>query len=295
VFTLPHQLAPFALRNKDAFYSLMFRAVKETLLTLAHDPKRLGATVGFVTVLHTWGQTLVDHPHIHCIIPGGGLTDRQRWKACEKKFLFPIPVLQKMFRGKVLDFFKQAVASGEIQFHGRLAEYADPERLRQLVDTLYRMTWVVYVKPPFASPQAVVKYLGQYTHRVAISNYRIQSFENGMVCFCYKDYADANKQKTMTVTAIEFIRRFLLHVVPAGFVRIRHYGFLANRNRPTQLAQCCRLFRKKPPRPDRDGKRTWVDVFKKLKGYDPTRCKQCLEGVMSIVAIIPARRVVLIR
>jgi hypothetical protein len=295
VFTLPHQLAPFALRNKAVFYALMFRAVKETLLTLAHDPKRLGATVGFVTVLHTWGQTLVDHPHIHCIIPGGGLTQSQRWKPCEKKFLFPIPVLQKMFRGKVLDFFKQGVACGEIQLHGLLAEYADPERLRQLIDALYRIPWVVYVKAPFASPQAVVKYLGQYTHRVAISNYRIQGFENGMVSFRYKDYADANKRKIMTVSAMEFIRRFLLHVVPSGFVRIRHYGFLANRNRPTKLAACCRFFRKKPPCPNKERKRSWIDIFKRLRGYDPTRCKQCLEGVMNIVAIIPARRVVMIR
>jgi hypothetical protein len=292
VFTVPEQLNEFALRNRKSFYRIMFRAVKETLLALAKDDKRLGALVGFVAVLHTWGQTLFDHPHVHVIIPGGGMTARGKWKACEKKFLFPVPVVRKMFRGKLMDYFVQAVESGEIKMHGMLQRFEHASLFHKLKDELYRKKWVVYIKPPFASPQAVVKYLGQYTHRIAISNHRIISFENGMVTFSWKDYADNYKRKTMTLDCVEFIRRFLLHVVPKGFMRIRHYGFLANRNRKTKLAQC-RIFFRKAPSPKKAGKRTsWIEAFKALHGYDPRRCKECKEGIMEIVMVIsPVRRV----
>ena len=293
VFTVPSELAPFALRNKKGFYRLMFRAVKETLLTLALDNKRLGATVGFITVLHTWGQTLVDHPHIHIIIPGGGLTKSGRWKACRKKFLFPVAVMRKMYRGKLMHYFLQAVKDGDVKLVGKLNRYNNRSLFNNMVDTLYGKEWVVYVKPPFASAQAVVKYLGRYTHRIAISNHRIIRFENGMVTFSYKDYADNYKRKEMTLSAVEFIRRFLMHVIPKGFVRIRHYGFLANRNRSTKLARCRAIFRKKPP-VKKQGKRTsWIEAFKKLHGYDPRRCKQCLVGTMEIVTVIAPMRIVM--
>jgi len=294
VFTVPGELRPFALRNKRTFYRLMFRAVKETLLTLAQDNKRLGAIIGFITVLHTWGQTIVDHPHIHIIIPGGGLSETGRWKACRENFLFPVAVMRKMYRGKLMHFFTQAVKSGEIKLCGKLDRYNDQVVFKQMISTLYRKEWVVYIKPPFASAQAVVKYLGQYTHRIAISNHRIISFENGMVTFSYKDYADNYKRKQMTLSCVEFIRRFLMHVVPKGFVRIRYYGFMACRNRSTKLARCRAIFRKAPP-VKKNGKRTsWIEAFKKLRGYDPRRCKECLCGIMEIVEVIAPVRIILI-
>jgi len=294
VFTVPDLLNQFALRNKKVFYRIMFRAVRETLLTLAKDDKRLGALVGFVAVLHTWGQTLFDHPHVHVIIPGGGLATKGKWKACRKKFLFPVAVVRTMFRGKLMDYFLQAVKSGDIQLHGVLQRFENRHAFRELKDTLYRKNWVVYIKEPFASPQAVVKYLGQYTHRIAISNHRIISFKNGMVTFSWKDYADNYRRKTMTLSCVEFIRRFLLHVVPKGFMRIRHYGFLANRNRKTKLAQCRIFFRKSPP-VKKNGKRTsWIEAFKALHGYDPRRCRECKLGIMEIVMVIsPVRHVMI--
>jgi hypothetical protein len=295
VFTVPDLLAPFAVRNKTVFYKLMFRAVKETLLTLAQDDKRLGATVGFITVLHTWGQTIIDHPHIHVIIPGGGLTSSGTWKACREKFLFPVAVMRKLFRGKLMDFFLRAIEDGSIKRCGTLARYEEPSTFKHLVDELYSKEWVVYVKPPFASPQAVVKYLGQYTHRIAISNHRIISFENGMVTFSYKDYheKDGHQRKVMSLDCIEFIRRFLMHVVPKGFVRIRHYGFLSNRNRSTLLARCLAYFKKKPPMKLPGKKTSWIEAFRKLHGYDPRRCRKCLAGIMQLVEIIAPVRVVM--
>ena len=294
VFTLPRELGEFALRNKKPFYRIIFRAVKETLLTLAGDGKRLGAGVGFIAVLHTWGQTIIDHPHIHVIIPGGGLTSHGKWKACRKKFLFPVAVVRKMFKGKLMDYFLQAVKNGDIQMHGVLQRFENHSLFGKLRDELYRKEWVVYIKEPFASPQAVVKYLGQYTHRIAISNHRIISFENGEVTFSWKDYADNYKRKTMTLGCVEFIRRFLLHVVPKGFVRIRHYGFLANRNRKTKLAQCRIYFRKSPP-VKKNGKRTsWIEAFKSLHGYDPRRCRECGCGIMEMVMVLQPIRVAMI-
>jgi hypothetical protein len=195
-----------------------------------------------------------------------------------------------MYRGKLMDFFIRAVNSGELKLCGALSGYEEPSVFKKLINELYAKEWVVYIKQPFASPQTVVKYLGQYTHRIAISNHRIIRFENGMVTFSWKDYADNYKRKTMTLSCVEFIRRFLLHVVPKGFMRIRHYGFLANRNRKTKLAQCRIFFRKSPPT-KKSGKRTsWIEAFKALYGYDPRRCKECNEGIMEIVmAIIPVR------
>jgi hypothetical protein len=290
VFTIPSQLNPFALRNQAVFYNLMFRAVRETLLELGADRKRLGAQLGFIAVLHTWGQSLVDHPHIHCVVPGGGLRADRRWVAARQDFLFPIPVMRALYRGKLLAGFRQALQTGDIGLHGTLAEYADPARLQSLLDTLYALPWVVYCKPPFASPQVVVKYLGRYTHRVAISNQRIRSLHNGQVSFTYKDYADADRPKVMTLDAVEFIRRFLMHVVPAGFVRIRHFGFLANRNRKAKLAACLRCFNRTPPARSPQPNPTqppWVRIIMQLTGRDPTRCPLCATGRLFAVGLIP--------
>ena len=234
VFTVPHQLNGIALRNKKPFYHLMFKAVSETLLTLARDPKRLGGEIGFIAVLHTWGQNLMDHPHIHCIVPGGAFQDKENtWKNCKNNFLFPVPVMRKLFRGKCMDYFLKAVKNGSI--NPMFSATTDYPTFADLVKKLYTIQWVVDVRKPFTSPLNLVKYLSRYTHRVAIANKRILNLQNGHVTFSYKDYADHNKKKNMTVTAVEFIRRFMMHIFPEGFMRIRQYGFLSNRKKKKLL------------------------------------------------------------
>jgi len=289
VFTIPSELNPFALRNKEAFYPLMFKAVSETLLELAKDKKRLDAVMGFIAILHTWGQNLMDHPHIHCVVPGGGLQGN-RWIHCKKRFLFPIPVMRTLFRGKLMAYFKKAVRDGDIQFHGTLEQYKNPIAFKTLLDNLYTQDWVVYVKPPFAGPKAVLKYLGSYTHRIAISNSRIISVKEGKVTFAWKDYADNNARKTMTLTLSEFIRRFLFHVVPKGFVRIRYYGFLGNRARKASITVCRKALgvRIKPETSHQTEKPSWVDVCIKLTGNDPTLCPMCETGHLKQIREIAA-------
>jgi hypothetical protein len=234
VFTIPHQLNGIVLRNKRPFYNLLFTAVSETLLTLAKDRKRLGGEIGFIAVLHTWGQNIMDHPHIHCIIPGGAFQDTTNtWKSCKKDFLFPVAVIQKLFRGKCMDYFLKAVNKGNI--NPLFAATPDYPTFDALVKKLYTLPWVVNVRKPFTSPINLVKYLSRYTHRVAIANERIINFIKGQVTFSYKDYADNNTRKTMTVTAVEFIRRFMLHIFPDGFMRIRQYGFLSNKKKKKLL------------------------------------------------------------
>ena len=236
VFTIPHQLNGIALRNKKVFYNLMFKAVSQTLLSLAGDPKRLGGETGFTLVLHTWGQNLMDHPHIHCIIPGGAFMEKENgWKMCKEDFLFPVEVVKKLFRGKFMDYFMKAVKNGSIKPFFTAKE--DLCSFDDLLKTLYKKKWVVSIRKPFQSPLKLLKYLSRYTHRVAISNSRIIKVENGKVTFLYKDYADHGKQKTMTVTAVEFIRRFMLHIFPDGFMHIRQYGFLSNRGKKKILSR----------------------------------------------------------
>jgi hypothetical protein len=271
---------------------LLFRAVRETLLELAADPKRLGADIGFVCVLHTWGQTFVEHPHVHCIVPGGGFdAARERWKPAQNGFLFPIAVMRKLFRGKLMAFFTEAVKSGDIACIGTLAKYQDPVAYKALVDELYRKEWVVYAKAPFASAEALVEYLGAYTHRVAISNRRIVSVENGQVVFSYRDYADNNRQKQMRLPVVEFIRRFMLHIVPAGFRRIRYYGFLAARARMTRFAATLRFFNRKPPEKQNAAHRSVVETIKELLGFDPLKCRHCEHGALQCIGFIPRTRV----
>jgi hypothetical protein len=239
VFTLPQQLAPLALQNQRVCYSLLFRAVSETLQEIAADPKHLGAKIGFLAVLHTWSQNLLHHPHVHCVVPAGGLSpDRTRWIACRPNFFLPVRVLSRLFRGKFLAFLRQASAEGKLKFFGDLADLAEPARFHAWLQQSKKTEWVVYAKPPFGGPEAVLKYLARYTHRVAISSSRLLSLDNGRVTFRYRDSKVGKQMKSMTLEAIEFIRRFLLHILPSGFVKIRHFGFLSNRNRASALVLC---------------------------------------------------------
>ena len=239
VFTLPTELAPLALQNQREIYGALFATAAATLRTIAADPNHLGAQIGFSAVLHTWGQTLVHHPHLHCVIPGGGLSpDGANWISSRNGFFLPVRVLSALFRGKMLAALKQRFAAGRLHFHGALSELADPRRFRSLCDQLRRKQWVVYAKPPFGGPAQVLKYLARYTHRVAIANSRITAADSDSVSFRYKDYARGNRNRVMTLDAVEFLRRFLQHVLPDRFVRIRHYGFLANRARKEKLPLC---------------------------------------------------------
>jgi DNA-directed RNA polymerase subunit M/transcription elongation factor TFIIS len=237
VFTLPDELGPLALQNKRLVYGLLFRAAAETLRTIAADPKHLGAEIGFLAVLHTWGQRLDHHPHVHCVVPGGGFSpDRSRWISARETFFLPVKVLSKRFRHTFLSYLTKAFQDGELKFHGRLADLREPLQWGRFIEALPK-PWVVYSKPPFGGPELVLKYLARYTHRVAISNQRLVSLKDGKATFRYKDY-HADAERTMTLEATEFIRRFLLHVLPSGFQRIRHYGFLANRVRKDRIALC---------------------------------------------------------
>ena len=239
VFTLPHELAPLALQNKKVVYDLLFRASAETLLEVARTPRRLGAEIGFFSVLHTWNQKLEHHPHIHCVVPAGGLSpDHTRWIHSHYRFFLPIEVLGCVFRGKFVAALRQAFAAGKLGFHGQLKSFAQPQAFSSLLRQLFRHHWVVYSKRPFGGPEYALRYLGRYTHRVAISNHRLVSFVDGQVTFRWRDSAHKNKQRLMTLPVEEFLRRFLLHLLPRGFVRIRHFGFLANRRRAALLPLC---------------------------------------------------------
>jgi len=242
VFTLPHQLAPLALQNKHEIYGLLFRASAETLLTVARDPRHLGAEIGFFSVLHTWNQQLLHHPHVHCVLPAGGLaSDHSRWISAQYRFFLPVRVLSRVFRGKFVAGLRTLHAGGKLGFHGALAPLARAEAFAAMLRSLFRSDWVVYCKRPFRGANHVVQYLGRYTHRVAISNHRLISLVDGQVTFRWRDSAHHNQQSTMTLPAMEFLRRFLLHILPPGFVRIRHFGIFAHRRRRVLLPLCFRL------------------------------------------------------
>lgn len=239
VFTVPEEVARIALQNKKVVYGILFAASAETLQDIAADDRHLGAQIGFLSVLHTWGQTLHHHPHIHCVVPGGGLSpDGTRWIACKPGFFLPVKVLGRVFRGKFLELLKQAHADGKLSFRGSLEHLHEGPAFAAHLRSFYEQDWVVYAKPPFGGPAQVLKYLARYTHRVAIANHRLLAMEDGQVTFSYKDYAHGERHRTMTLDAVEFLRRFLLHVLPKGFTRIRHYGLLANRIRATKLKRC---------------------------------------------------------
>ena len=239
VFTLPQQLAPLALQNKKIIYDLLLRASAETLLEVARNPRRLGAEIGLFSVLHTWNQKLQLHPHVHCVVPAGGLSlDYARWIPSRPRFFLPRPVLRRVFRGKFVAGLKSAFQHRQLRFCGELALLAQPKTFASWLRPLFRKNWVVYCKPPFGGPDYVLQYLGRYTHRVAISNHRLISLADGQVTFRWRDSAHHNEQKVMSLSLDEFLRRFLLHLLPKGFVRIRHFGFLANRRRATLLPLC---------------------------------------------------------
>jgi hypothetical protein len=250
VFTLPALLAPLALQNKKLLYGLLLRASAETLLEVARDPQHLGAEIGFFSVLHTWSQRLSLHPHVHCVIPAGGLSlDHTRWVKSQKHFFLPLQVLSRVFRGKFVFGLRKAFQSGRLHLQGDLAPLAQPKTFAAWLRLLFRKDWVVYAKRPFGGPAYVLHYLGRYTHRVAISNHRLVSFTDDQVTFRWRDSAHHNEQKLMTLSLDEFLRRFLLHLLPKGFVRIRNFGFLANRRRPTLLPLCFYLLGMAQPSP----------------------------------------------
>jgi len=242
VFTLPHELHALILQNETELYGLLFRTVAETLLEVARNPDHLGAEIGFFGILHTWGQNLLFHPHLHCVIPGGGFSpDRAHWIHPRYPFFLPVKVLSKVFRGKFVAGLKYAHRQGRLTFAGLIERLVEPKCFAAFLRTLFRQDWVVYAKPAFGGPEQVLRYLGRYTHRVAISNHRLVAFDGNNVTFRWKDYARGNKQRLMRVSAAEFIRRFLVHVLPKGFVRIRHFGFMANSQRSTSMELCRKL------------------------------------------------------
>jgi hypothetical protein len=286
VFTLPEPLAALALQNKREMYGLLFRATAETLQSIAADPKHLGAQIGFFCILHTWGQTLTHHPHLHCVVPGGGISlDGSRWVACRPGFFLPVRVLSRRFRNLYLRYLEESYAAGKLQFSGELQPLSDPKSFARYVAPLKSSEWVVYAKPPFGGPDRVLEYLGRYTHRVAISNDRLKELKDGQVSFAYKDYKDEQRHKEMTLSADEFLRRFLLHVLPDHFQRIRHYGLLGNRHRAENLARCRELLAMPAPipPPPRDYRERW----QQLTGRDPLQCPKCQKGTMVRIALLP--------
>ena len=283
VFTLPAPLASLVLQNKKFIYSLLLRASAETLLEVARDPRHLGAEIGFFSVLHTWNQKLGLHPHVHCVIPAGGLSlDHTHWIKSRSRFFLSIKVLRRVFRGKFVAALKQAFHSGRLSFRGNLVALAQPKTFAAWLRSLFRKDWVVYAKRPFGGPEYVLHYLGRYTHRVAISNHRLVSFTDGKVTFRWRDSAHNNEQKLLTVSLDEFLRRSLLHLLPKGFVRIRNFGFLANRRRATLLPLCFQLLgaAQQPPAEQ--------DLSSASDSHDLWRCPQCGGPMKVIQRLTPA-------
>lgn len=282
VFTIPSELNPLVLMNQKVMYDLLFHSVSETLMELANDQKHLGAQIGATAILHTWGQNVMDHPHIHCIVTGGGLSsDGSRWVSCRKGFFIHVKVLSALFRGKFLDHLKQCFRRGELVFPGGISHLKEPREFDIFRKQFYKKEWVVYCKPPFDGPTGVLQYLGRYTHRIAISNNRILANQDGNVSFLWRDYADNNRQKTMTLKANEFIRRFLLHVLPSRYVRIRHFGLLANRNRKNAIALCRKFLGSGiTETKENASKETWQEQLLRICGIDVTVCPVCQKGRM---------------
>jgi len=280
VFTIPDELNRLALVNQALVYAMLFQSAAQTLLCLGRDPKHLGAEIGLIAVLHTWGQNMMDHPHLHCIVPGGGLSsDGGRWIGSRENFFIPVQVLSRVFRGKFLESLKKAYRTGRLKCVGKVELLRDKQTFQKLLDRLYAKAWVVYAKQPFGGPEQVLAYLGRYTHRVALSNHRLASMADGKVSFRWRDYRDGNKEKVMTLDACEFIRRFLLHVLPDGLCKIRYYGFLSNRYRQTRLARCRALLGVLVPVEDALAK-SWEDVLLDLTGVDVRQCPSCHTGRM---------------
>ncbi len=284
VFTVPGALARLALQNQRLFYRLEFEAASQSLQQLARDPKRLGAQIGFFAVLHTWNQTLLPHLHLHCVVPAGGMAlDGSRWIRCRKNFFLPVRPLSRLFRGKLLDGLRRAFEHGELALDRQLAPLTKPERFHSWLRKLRTTEWVVYLKPPMSGPEQVLKYLARYTHRVAISNGRLRSLHDGRLRLRFRNAKNNHRIETMTLDAVEFLRRFLLHVLPRGFVKIRYYGFLAHRKRTAGLARCRELLqasatREVPP----------ALLSKEQRRAVERRCPLCGEGRLRVVAWLSA-------
>src|SRR5947209_1662568 len=286
VFTLPHALNALAQGNPRVLYTLLFRTVAATLTTFARDPRHLGGELGGTAILHTWGQNLSQHLHLHCVVPGGALTqDGTRWIAAPPGFLFPVRALAHVFRGKYLAALQRAFITGQLVFAGSVAGLAAPAAFAAWLADLRQHAWVVYAKRPFGGPSQVLDYLGRYTHRVALSNDRLVRHAAGVVHFRWKDYADGDRVKVMPLAADEFIRRFLLHVVPDGFVRIRHFGFLANRTRCTKLARCRALLGSAPSSAEASIESV-AALMRRLTGIDIERCPRCQQGQLHVTEIL---------
>lgn len=291
VFTIPDILNPLVLRNQEVLYGLLFKAVSETLMELAANPKRLGAVIGFISLLHTWGQNLMDHPHIHNIVTGGGLAkEGRKWKSCKNDFFVHVKVMSKLFRGKFIAYLKKLRAENKLAFPGAVSYLAPPGAFNALISDLYKKNWVVYCKEPFKETKVVLDYLGRYTHRIAISNHRLVKLENDTVSFRWRDYADNNKTKIMPLKADEFIRRFLLHVLPDRFVKIRHYGLLGNRCRRKKLDRCRELLACAEQNKAEHKTETWQEALFRFTGIDVAKCPACGERTMRTIEIMqPAR------
>ena len=276
VFTIPGEINSIAIQNQEEMYKILFKASAETLQELASDKKYLGGEIGFFSILHTWGQNLMYHPHIHCVVTGGGLSEIGKWVEKEEDFFIPVKVMSRKFRGKFLSHVKK---SKKLKFFGDNKDLENPESFNNLMQQMYDKEWVVYCKEPFKNAESVIQYLGRYTHRVAISNERILRVEEDKVTFKWRDYKDKNKMKKMTITIEEFIRRFLIHILPSGFMKIRYYGILGNRNKKKKLLKCKILTRtkiyKKKEFPT-------LELLKKVLGKDFNLCPQCKKGHMLI-------------
>ncbi len=285
VFTVPAEVAEIAFHNKAVVYAILFDAVAATLKTIAADPRHLGGEIGFLAILHTWGQALTHHPHIHCLVPGGALSSDGHWLSCRTRFFLPIHVLSRLFRRLFLERLRTAHATGQLRFSGTLDGLADADVFATAIQQLRRKDWVVYAKPPFGSPEQVLAYLGRYTHRVAIANSRLVSVDDTTVTFRWRDYRHGNAPRLMSLDPHEFIRRFLIHTLPDGFHRIRHYGFLANGCRRARLAIIRQLLVATEPTPTAAAGKT----TRLLPRFDPTVCP-CCGGILRITATLPSWR-----
>jgi hypothetical protein len=286
VFTVPDKIGALAYQNKEVVYNILFQATAETLRTIAADPKHLGAEIGFFAVLHTWGSALLHHPHLHCVIPGGGLSsDGTRWVPCKPGFFLPVRVLSILFRRLFLERLQNAFEDGKLRFFSALEYLRDRCEFARYLEPVRKSKWVVYAKRPFAGPEQVLDYVGRYTHRIAISNNRLLDIEGGQVSFRYKDYRNQGQQKTMTLSAEEFIRRFLLHVLPHGFHRIRYYGFQGNRYRKEKLEHCRQLLGMPIPEGPTESSETrdYRDRCEELNGVSLRICPVCRRGHMVLI------------
>ena len=283
VFTLPQQLQLLLYQNQKLLYALMYKCVAQTILELCKDKKYLGAQPGFFSVLHTWGQDLHFHPHIHSVVLAGGLTKLNKWQSCSEEFFIPVKVLAKKFRGKFLYHLKNYYRRNLLVFFGATEEYESPKLFRDLIHLCYTKDWYCYTKKTFSGPLAVVKYLGRYTHRIAISNQRIVAINENTITIAIKDYKNGSSRRTLILTGIEFIRRFLMHILPKGFVKIRHYGLLANRNKKTKLALCRQLTHSPTYKPKFEGLTT-IEIISQLAGRDVTICSKCKQGKLMLLS-----------